>query len=146
MEVKRKIKRVYQGKVEGRPHWEYVEVPTYHYSEEEKMQIVSIYVKDHIPASRIVEEYHLSGKQVLYNWMDKYLHEEETLSLCTTSTPEVMSKESQEERIKVLEMENKRLQQALELEKLRSKAFDTMIDVAEETFNIPIRKKSGTKQ
>lgn len=28
----------------------------------------------------------------------------------------------------------------MELEKLRSKAYDTMIDVAEETFNIPIRK------
>ena len=35
---------------------------------------------------------------------------------------------------------------ALELEKLRSKAFSTMIDLAEETFNIPVRKKSGTKQ
>ena len=33
-----------------------------------------------------------------------------------------------------------------ELEKLRSKAFSTMIDLAEETFNIPVRKKSGTKQ
>ena len=30
--------------------------------------------------------------------------------------------------------------------KLRSKAFSTMIDLAEETFNIPVRKKSGTKQ
>ena len=33
-----------------------------------------------------------------------------------------------------------------ELEKLRAKAYDTMINVAEETFNIPIRKKSGTKR
>ena len=37
-------------------------------------------------------------------------------------------------------------EKALELEKLRAKAYDTMINVAEETFNIPIRKKSGTKQ
>ena len=42
--------------------------------------------------------------------------------------------------------EIKRLRKALELEKLRSKAFSTMIDLAEETFNIPVRKKSGTKQ
>ena len=42
--------------------------------------------------------------------------------------------------------ENRRLEKALELEKLRAKAYDTMINVAEETFNIPIRKKSGTKQ
>ena len=36
--------------------------------------------------------------------------------------------------------EIKRLRKALELEKLRSKAFSTMIDLAEETFNIPVRK------
>ena len=35
---------------------------------------------------------------------------------------------------------------ALELEKLRSHAYSTMIDLAEQTFNIPVRKKSGTKQ
>jgi hypothetical protein len=34
----------------------------------------------------------------------------------------------------------------LELEKLRSHAYSTMIDLAEQTFNIPVRKKSGTKQ
>ena len=34
----------------------------------------------------------------------------------------------------------------LENEKLRAQAYDTMIDVAEEMFNIPIRKKAGTKQ
>ena len=51
-----------------------------------------------------------------------------------------------EEEIKALRAENRRLGRALELEKLRAKAYDTMINVAEETFNIPIRKKSGTKQ
>jgi hypothetical protein len=30
--------------------------------------------------------------------------------------------------------------------RLRAKAYDTMIDVAEEMFGIPIRKKPGTKQ
>ena len=39
-----------------------------------------------------------------------------------------------------------RLRKALELEKLRSHAYSTMIDLAEQTFNIPVRKKSGTKQ
>lgn len=57
-----------------------------------------------------------------------------------------MAQKNPEERIKELEAENRRLAKALELEKLRSKAFDTMINIAEDTFNIPIRKKSGTKQ
>ncbi len=42
--------------------------------------------------------------------------------------------------------ELKRLKRALELEKIRSEAFKHMIEVAEQQFNIPIRKKSGTKQ
>lgn len=48
--------------------------------------------------------------------------------------------------MKAAQAENKRLQEALELEKLRSRAYDTMIDLAEKSFNIPIRKKRGTKQ
>ena len=56
------------------------------------------------------------------------------------------SKQQLEEELKEMKAEIKRLQEALEMEKLRSKAFDTMIDVAEANFNIPIRKKAGTKQ
>ncbi|MBR6415720.1 MAG: hypothetical protein IKS22_06395 [Bacteroidales bacterium] len=79
--------------------------------------------------------------------MDKYDNEKESVSLQEeTNQSDPMAKKSPEERVKELEAEKKRLQKALELEKLRSKAYDTMINVAEETFNIPIRKKAGTKQ
>lgn len=79
--------------------------------------------------------------------MDKYVNEKELVSLPEESeNSETMAKKTPEERLQELEVENKRLQKALELEKLRSKAYDTMINMAEETFNIPIRKKSGTKQ
>ena len=100
-----------------------------------------------IPAEKIVAKYHLSNKQILFNWMDKYVNEKELVSLQDETNPtDPMAKQSPEDRVKELEAENKQLQKALELEKLRSKAYDTMIDVAEETFNIPIRKKPGTKQ
>ncbi len=45
-----------------------------------------------------------------------------------------------------LRLENERLRTELKHEKLRSHAYDKMIDVAEEMFNIPIRKKADTKQ
>ena len=61
-------------------------------------------------------------------------------------TEKDMAKKTPEERLKELEAENKRLSKALELERLRSEAYSTMIDLAEKTFNIPVRKKSGTKQ
>ena len=37
------------------------------------------------------------------------------------------------------------LEKALEMEKIRTHAYSTMIDIAEEEFNIPIRKKLDTK-
>lgn len=114
----------------------------YHFDEEDKIAIVSEYVGGHVPASEIIEKYHISSRQVLFNWMDKYVNEKELVSLQDETNPsDPMAKKSPEDRVKELEAENKKLQKALELEKLRSKAYDTMINVAEETFNIPIRKK-----
>lgn len=43
--------------------------------------------------------------------------------------------------ITALRLENERLRAELKDAKMRAHAFDTMIDVAEEMFNLPIRKK-----
>ena len=91
-----------------------------------------------------MEKYHISSRQVLFNWMDKYVNERELVSL--PENEEDMAKRTPEERIYELEAENQRLSKALKLEKLRSEAYSTMIDLAEKTFNIPVRKKSGTKR
>ena len=48
--------------------------------------------------------------------------------------------------VKVLQAEVARLQKELKHEQLRADAFDTMIDIAESKFNIPIRKKAGAKR
>ncbi|MGB4293171.1 MAG: hypothetical protein WBJ37_09860 [Bacteroidales bacterium] len=45
-----------------------------------------------------------------------------------------------------LEAENLRLKQELEEERIRNRALNIMIDIAERQFNIPIRKKHGGKQ
>jgi transposase len=45
-----------------------------------------------------------------------------------------------------LEAENKRLREELGLERLRTLSLNVMIDIAEEQFKIPIRKKPGAKQ
>ena len=142
--IKNKVTCVYN---EEKGCWEHrtVEVPYYRYTDEEKIKIVSEHVRG-TPAQEIIEKYHLSSKQVLFSWMDKYVNERESVSLPENQSEDAMAKKSPEERIKELEAENSRLEKALELEKLRSKAYDTMINVAEKTFNIPIRKKSGTKQ
>ena len=130
---------------DGRP--ERVEIPYEKtvFDDEDRMRIVSEYVQSREPAQRVIERYQISSKQVLFSWVDKYLHEE-SLSLPSEQNVDPMANKTPEERIKELEAENKRLEEALELEKLRAKAYDTMINLAEKTFNIPRRKKSGTKQ
>lgn len=45
-----------------------------------------------------------------------------------------------------LRAEVTRLRTELRQQKMRAEALNTMIDVAEEMFNIPVRKKAGTKQ
>ena len=114
------------------------------FTEEDKMSVVSEYVTGGRPAQEIAEKYHLSSRQIIFNWMDKYVNEREIVSL--PETEEDMAKKTPEERVEELKAENKRLSKALELERLRSEAYSTMIDLAEKTFNIPVRKKSGTKQ
>ena len=145
--MEEKIKQEYRWNPETRCR-EWVDVPTgkFKFTEEDKIMIVSEYTRGGVTAQQIIEKYHISHRQTLFNWMDKYCNETESVSLPDNQSDDPMAKKTPEERIKDLETENKRLKKALELEELRSKAFDTMINVAEQTFNIPIRKKSGTKQ
>ena len=130
--------------------WKEVETDKYVFDETDKIAIEREYHERRCPASEIVAKYHISSAVVLYGWLDKYLNEKVCVSLHPKTENETdMSKKSKqqlEEELKAVKAENRRLQEALWLEKLRSKAFDTMIDVAEANFNIPIRQKAGTKQ
>lgn len=114
------------------------------------MSIVREYIETGQLASEIASKYGMSSPIVLYAWLDKYLSRKDFLSLePETDNPTDMARKTKqqlEDELKKAKEENSRLKEALELEKLRSRAFDTMIDVAEKNFNIPIRKKVGTKQ
>lgn len=142
--VKFKPERVYNDETH---RWETrrKEVTFYRYTDDEKMQIVAEHIHG-ASVQSLVEKYHLSCKNVLLAWIDKFVNAPNELSLPENQSEDPMAKKNPDERIRELEAENKRLEKALELEKLRAKAYDTMINVAEETFNIPIRKKSGTKR
>ena len=116
----------------------------YKFTEEGKVAVVSEYVLGGRPAQEIVEKYHLSSRQVLFSWIDKYVNEREIVSLPENEGD--MAKKTSEERMQELEAENKRLRKALELEKLRSEAYSTMIDLAEKPSTSRCEKKTGTKQ
>ena len=90
---------------------------------------------------QIVSRFNLSSAQVVYGWIGRYIVE--ILLSDTPKEPEIDDKElTLSEALK----EIKRLKKALDLEKMRSAGYSHMIELAEQQFNIPIRKKSGTKQ
>lgn len=146
METRVKIKpeRVYNDETH---RWEMrrKEVTFYRYTDDEKMQIVAEHIHG-ASVQSLVEKYHLSCKNVLLAWIDKFVNAPNELSSSENQIEDPMAKKNPEEVLKALRAENKRLEKALELEKLRATAYDTMITLAEQTFNIPIRKKSGTKR
>ena len=143
MKKKTRTTRVYNPDLDEY-EWKEVETDKYVFDETDKIAIAREYHERRCPASEIVAKYHISSAVVLYGWLDKYLNEEVCLSLQPeTDNKTDMSRKSKqqlEEELKALSAENRRLQEALELEKLQSRAYDTMIDVAEANFNIPIRK------
>ena len=123
----------------------------YVFTDEDRMMVVREYLESGVHAETILEKYKLSSRQVLFSWMDKFLNKEDCLPLCASNEENNQMKKidppnAEAEKALSKDKEMQRLRQALELEKLRSKAFETMLDEAEKAFNIPIRKKSGTKQ
>lgn len=123
-----------------------VELKGYVFTDDDRILIVRDYLESGRSADQIIKKYHISSRTVLFSWMDKFLDDKDSLPLSSEPKKEDDMAKTTDERLKEKDAEIKRLRKALELEKLRSKAFSTMIDVAEEMFNIPVRKKAGTKQ
>lgn len=80
MKTKQVIKRVAEYDQFGYPRWTSVTTEKRIFDDEDKMAVVTEYQAGKMTAAQIVEKYHLSSRQVLFNWMDRYLREE-SLSL-----------------------------------------------------------------
>ena len=123
-----------------------VELKSYSFTDDDRILIVREYLESGLPAEKIIKKYHISSRSVLFSWMDRFLNARDSLPLQQEPQIEEDMAKTKDERLKEKDAEIKRLRKALELEKLRSNAYSTMIDLAEQTFNIPVRKKSVTKQ
>ncbi len=111
------------------------------YTDADKLEILNLFAHSGMSKRKFSEEYGL-GHCTLSDWIANFAEIDQQFK-----TDNIMSKNPKKSYREVeLEAENRRLKEALETEKLRSLAFNTMIDVAEEQFNIPIRKKAGAKQ
>jgi transposase-like protein len=109
-----------------------------YYSDEFKKTVVAEVLSGQINKDEARRRYGIKGKSAVLNWLRKF---------DTSLTYEMKKKiKRHPQDLTQLEAENKRLREELELERLRSLSLNVMIDLAEEHFKVPIRKKSGAKQ
>lgn len=98
--------------------------------------------------NQISEELSVS-KSAIQRWIAKFAPEYSKIPIHRMprkNTPTTPTMSTEESEIKALQAKIKKLERELEEAQIRAEVYDKMIDIAEATFRIPIRKKSGTKQ
>jgi transposase-like protein len=116
-----------------------------HYPDEFKLKVVQEYLSTDKSQKELMQEYSIGGKNNITKWMRKFGLKTPTEEQIKVQI--VMSKEKKKSPREVeLEAKVKKMEEALEYERLRTLALNTMIDVAERNLKISIRKKFGTKQ
>lgn len=110
-----------------------------YYSDEIKKSIVDEVLSGVLNKEEARRKYGIKGNSAVLNWIRKF---EGNKSCMNAKKNPLRTGKSTEE----LEAENARLKQELDIEQLRNRALNVMIDLAEKQFKIPIRKKSGAKQ
>jgi transposase-like protein len=118
---------------------------TYRFPNDFKLQVVQEYLGTDMSQKELMQKYNIRGNNTIKLWMRKFdvkIPSDQQIEL-----QRIMAKEKEETpHERELEAKIKRLEEQLEDEKLRTLALNTMIDLAEKEFKIPIRKKSGARQ
>jgi transposase len=115
------------------------------FTDEFKSMVIQEYLNTDISRKELQEKHGFRGNSAVSDWMRKFggnKATDEQISIQKTMSKEV-DKTPQERK---LEAKIKELEKALEQERLRTLALNTMINIAERDLKISIRKKSGTKQ
>jgi len=116
-----------------------------HYPDEFKLKVVQEYLSTDKSQKELMQEYGIGGKNNITKWMRKFGLKTPTEEQIKVQI--IMSKEKKKSPREVeLEAKVKKMEEALEYERLKTLALNTMIDVAERNLKISIRKKFGTKQ
>ena len=127
-----------------------------HTSLAQKSMIVKSHLLNHVPIEQLCADFRI-GRKSIYRWICTFADGKVPANSGkgipnVKPNPSIMPKKSQKpveteaEELARLREENKRLAEALKMAEWMNHAKDVMIDEAEKTFKIPIRKKSGAKQ
>ena len=117
------------------------------YSMPFKLAVVQEVERTGIGVCAVARKYGIQSETTVTSWLRKYGNFD---VVNKTSKPMEKSKDQNlmelEERVKMLERQNIRLQHELEMKDHKVAFFDMMIDMAEKEFNIDIRKNSSAEQ
>lgn len=115
-------------------------------------KVIDLYVNKHLSSRRISAIIPLS-KTTIMRWIANFAEENPEVLIMSKRTvkprKEIVEPEPRQELpddVKALQAELARVKEELRKEKLRADAYDTMIDIAEDMFKVPIRKKAGAKR
>ena len=107
------------------------------YADDFKESVVKEVLDGIITKEEAKRRYGIRGSSAVLNWIRNFEY---------TQSVNMEKIKKTGKSLEELEAENARLKQELELEQLRTRALNVMIDIAENQFKIPIRKKPGAKQ
>lgn len=108
--------------------------------DEVKIQVVQDYLGGDFTQQELMLKYNFRGKHCISYWIRKFGAEKPT-------SPIPMSKQVKSTGSDPsIDLKIKRLEEELKREQFKTKALNTMIDIAERELGIDIRKKSGAKR
>lgn len=107
-----------------------------------KRKICEELLSGQITIGDLARKYNISGAGTIIRWVKWYQEEQKEL----VSLRPMENSQSINTQNSTIEKSDKKIEEELRLAKAKIATLETMIDIAEEQFNIEIRKKSGTKQ
>ncbi|MGV8829207.1 MAG: hypothetical protein ACWA6U_12925 [Breznakibacter sp.] len=113
--------------------------------DEVKLQVVTEYISSDITREELKVKYGFTGGANIDRWMKQFGVKKPSVNEIT-QFKEMSKIGGKTKEDKVLEDKIKELEKQLAHAKLKARALDAMIDIAEKEFDIQIRKKSGPKQ
>lgn len=125
--------------------------PRLYFTDEEKRLIINDYLTGNESKDTVFKKY--TGYEMSHGkitkWMQRFDIEDRSVKIHTFDTMAKQKKKGDDRSkdFEVLKLENriKELEKQLQTAEMKAIAFSTMVDIAEKEFNIPIRKKHGTK-
>lgn len=112
------------------------------YSLSFKLQVVQEIEQGLLTRSQALDKYGIQARSTIRTWLKKYgkFDHNFCINRSMPKTPEQRILEL-EQQVKLLEKQKSRAEFLAERADKKAIIFDMMIDIAEEEFNIPIRKK-----